>query len=77
MNVSLPDDLKSYVDARVWADDYQSSSEYVRELIRQDQEVQRFRDLTRVGLSSQRVGAADDQYFEGLRQMAELARSSR
>jgi hypothetical protein len=37
MNISLPDDLKSFVDARV-AGRYSTSSEYVRELIRREQD---------------------------------------
>jgi hypothetical protein len=37
MNVSLPDDLKSFVDEQV-AGRYSTSSEYVRELIRREQD---------------------------------------
>ena len=37
MNVSLPDSLKHFVDQCVEGGGYGSSSEYVRELIRQDQ----------------------------------------
>lgn len=36
MNISLPDSLKQYVDQQVEAAGYGSSSEYVRDLIRQD-----------------------------------------
>ena len=34
MNISLPDALKSFVDAQVTERGYSTSSEYVRELIR-------------------------------------------
>lgn len=34
MNVSLPDDLKSFVDSQVNDGNYGSTSEYVRNLIR-------------------------------------------
>lgn len=37
MNVSLPKTLKKFVDERVSDGGYGSSSEYVRELIREDQ----------------------------------------
>ena len=37
MNVSLPDSLKRFVDQCVEGGGYGSASEYVRELIRQDQ----------------------------------------
>lgn len=38
MNISLPDKLKSFVDGRVERDGYGTASEYIRELIRNDQE---------------------------------------
>ena len=38
MNISLPDTLKSFVDDQVKSGGYGTSSEYVRELIRKDQD---------------------------------------
>jgi antitoxin ParD1/3/4 len=38
MNISLPDPLKQYVDSQVAAGAYSSASEYIRRLIREDQE---------------------------------------
>lgn len=38
MNISLTEDLKSFVDARVKARSYSSYSEYVRDLVRRDEE---------------------------------------
>src|SRR5882757_8914011 len=37
MNISLPDTLKSYIENRVANDGYGNTSEYFRELVRQDQ----------------------------------------
>lgn len=37
MNISLPDNLKSFIDVRVSNDGYGNVSEYVRDLVRQDQ----------------------------------------
>lgn len=37
MNVSLPDTLRDYVEQQVKTGGYGSSSEYIRDLIRQDQ----------------------------------------
>ena len=37
MNISLPDPLKDFVDAQISSGRYSSVSEYVRELIRQDE----------------------------------------
>ena len=43
MNVSLPDELKSFVDERVGHGGFGSTSEYVRDLIRRDRERERLR----------------------------------
>jgi antitoxin ParD1/3/4 len=40
MNISLTDKLKSFVDAKVESGDYGNASEYVRDLIRREQEKQ-------------------------------------
>jgi antitoxin ParD1/3/4 len=37
MNISLPDPLKQYVDGQIASGRYSSVSEYVRELIREDE----------------------------------------
>jgi antitoxin ParD1/3/4 len=40
MNISLPDNLKGFVDSRVKTGGYSSVSEYVRDLVREDQKRQ-------------------------------------
>jgi antitoxin ParD1/3/4 len=67
MNVSLPDELKTFVDERVQRDGYGSNSEYVRELIRRDQDRLRLRQLLLAGLASEPGPVADDTYFTALR----------
>lgn len=67
MNISLPETLKSFVDRQVRTRGYGSSSEYVRELIRKEQDVQHLRDLLLEGAASPVAGVADADYFEGLR----------
>ena len=67
MNISLPDDLKSFVDAQV-SGRYSTSSEYVRELIRREQDKQKLRDLLMEGANSPLEGPANEAYFEGLRE---------
>jgi antitoxin ParD1/3/4 len=37
MNISLPEQLKEFVDAQISSGRYSSASEYVRELIREDE----------------------------------------
>lgn len=38
MNISLPDSMKSWVETRTDGGNYANSSDYVRDLIRRDQE---------------------------------------
>lgn len=37
MNISLPDEMKAFVEAQMAAEGYASASEYLRNLIRDDQ----------------------------------------
>jgi antitoxin ParD1/3/4 len=67
MNVSLPDELRSYVDEQVHGGRYGSTSEYVRELIRRDQDRQRLRSLLLSGAESHPGPAVDEEYFGQLR----------
>ena len=68
MNISLPDALKSFVDAQVSEGGYGTSSEYVRDLIRKEQERLRLRGLLLEGAESEMSNHPLDQsYFLGLR----------
>lgn len=67
MNISLPDTLKSFVDDQVSARGYGTSSEYVRDLIRKDQDKLQLRGLLLAGASSAPTAPADAAYFQGLR----------
>jgi antitoxin ParD1/3/4 len=73
MNISLPDSLKSFVDDQVSQRGYGTSSEYVRELIRKDQERQQLRALLLAGATSAPTTVADAGYFEGLRERVRKA----
>lgn len=70
MNVSLPESMKAFVDDQVRERGYGTSSEYVRELIRKDQDRQRLRGLLLAGASSTPGTAVDAAYFDGLRGQA-------
>lgn len=70
MNVSLPDSLKDFVDEQVSRRGYSTSSEYVRELIREDQSRQQMRVMLLEGAASQLSASADGAYFSDLRQRA-------
>lgn len=67
MNISLPAPLKNFVDEHVAAAGYGTSSEYVRELIRRDQDRLHLRSLIIEGAKSPVAGEADKQYFSGFR----------
>jgi len=73
MNISLPDTLKSFVDEQVAGRGYGTSSEYVRELIRKDQDRQRLRRLLLDGAESRPGVPADAAYFDTLRERARRA----
>ncbi len=68
MNISLPETLKSFVDSQVSEGDYVSSSEYVRELLRREQDRLHLRRLLLDGMESPLIDAPmDARYFDKLR----------
>jgi antitoxin ParD1/3/4 len=67
MNISLPDALKSFVDEQVTQRGYGTSSEYVRELIRKDQDRTRLRGLLLQGAESALGTPVNQTYFDDLR----------
>ncbi len=68
MNISLPDTTKSFMDEKVSQRGYSTSSEYVRELIRRDQDRLHLRGSLLDGAASTPPVPADDLYFDALRQ---------
>lgn len=68
MNISLPEELKAFVDQQVSNGSYTSSSEYVREMLRKERDREKLRGLLLEGMSSPLAGEADAAYFDGLRQ---------
>ena len=67
MNISLPDSLEAFVDEQVSERGYGTRSEYVRELIRRDQDRMRLRGLLLAGAASAPTEPVSPAYFEGLR----------
>ncbi len=67
MNISLPDSLKAFVEEQVAKRSHSTNSEYVRELIRRDQDRTRLRALLLEGAVSALESPADEGYFDGLR----------
>lgn len=67
MNISLPDTLKAFVDEQVSQRGFGTSSEYVHELIRKDQERRLMRSLLLEGSSSEATQTVTPAYFDRLR----------
>ena len=71
MNISLPEALRSFVDSQVSDGDYTSSSEYVRDLLRKEQDRIRLRRLILDGGASPlNEKSLDAEYFENYRKRA-------
>lgn len=60
MNVSLPDEMKEWVDAQVKARGFMSSSEYMRDLIREQREIEEFEAKIAAGMASGNWRPAED-----------------
>jgi antitoxin ParD1/3/4 len=70
MNISLPDDMKDFIDRQVTERGYGTSSEFLRDLIRREQDRRQLRRLLIDAAGSPRTGEADAPYFDSLRQRA-------
>ena len=70
MNIFLPESLKSFVDEQVSQRGFGTSSEYVHELIRRDQERRQLQGLLLEGASSEATQAVTPEYFDSLRDKA-------
>lgn len=77
MNISLPESLKDFVDRQVSARGYGTSSEYVRELIRRDQERLELKTLLLVGAASAPGAPADEAWFGRLRGRVRSSRAKK
>ena len=76
MNISLPDGLKAFVDRQVDVRGFGTNSEYIRELIRKDQDIQHLRDLLLDGAGSTATRPVDDGYFRDLRERVTQRKAS-
>ncbi len=73
MNISLPETLKAFVDDQIAERGYGTSSEYVRELIRKDQDAQQLRRLLLDGAGSAPGAPVDASYFDALRKRVDAS----
>ncbi len=67
MNVSLPDQMKSWVEGQINAGIYHNASEYIRDLIRKDQaeteKTRAFRAAIEIGRNSEIDERSADEIF--------------
>lgn len=70
MNISLPDELKQFVDQQVAEHAYGSSSEYLRELIRKQRDVEKLRGLLLDGANSGPATPMAADFFDRMRERA-------
>ena len=71
INISLPESMKAYVEEQVARGGYSTASEYLRELIRQDQKrkaQERLETLLLEGLESGTATAMTSHDWEQIRQ---------
>lgn len=74
MNISIPDKLKAWVESRVADGSYASSSDYLRDLVRQDQRereaLERLRAEIQAGIDS---GISDKDPFDHIAELRQRA----
>lgn len=70
MNVSLPKSMKDFIDTQVAKRSYSTSSEYLRDLVRREQDREHLRGLLLEGAKSPLAGPIDAAYFARLRKIA-------
>ena len=70
MGFALPETMRSYIDERVKSGSYGNTSEFIRDLIRRDQEAQaakRLRELIEEGLASGPATPLTDEDLASIR----------
>ena len=70
MNISLPDELKQFIDAQVSEHGYGSTSEYLRDLIRKQRDVERLRGMLLEGVKSGPATPLELYFFDKMRERA-------
>ena len=66
MNISIPDKLKAWVESRVADGSYASSSDYLRDLVRQDQRERERVDWLRAEIQSGRDSGISDRSLKDI-----------
>jgi len=71
MNISIPDKLKRWAEARVAEGRYSSTSDYVRDLVRRDQDAEEARRRLQAAIDEGRASGVSERdpfdYLDALR----------
>lgn len=67
MNISLPDELKLWIDQQVQKRSFASSSEYLRDLVRRQKDIEEFHGLIQEGLASGTSAQSYDDWLSDLK----------
>ena len=80
LNISLPDQMRAFVESQVSRGLYSTASDYIRDLIRDDQKRKDQERLELLLLASLEVGDSQEitpEFFERLRARAQLTIKTR
>ena len=64
LNITLPDELQSFVDQQVTENGFETCNDYIRDLIQRERDRQHLRDLIMEGVNSPMTVVADDAFFD-------------
>jgi antitoxin ParD1/3/4 len=70
MNISLPDDLRDFLNRKVATRSYSSTSEYLLELIRRERDIETLREKLLAGRDSGPAARIDDAWIAKLKARA-------
>ncbi|MEI2769500.1 MAG: type II toxin-antitoxin system ParD family antitoxin [Candidatus Competibacter sp.] len=76
LNISLPDQMRAFVESQVSRGQYSTASDYIRDLIRDDQkrrDQERLESLLLAALEGGDSQEMTPEFFERLRERARLA----
>ena len=77
MNVSLPNPMKDWVESQVQTGQYSNASDYVRDLIRQDQQDREHIELLQSAISKGvKSGISDNSMLDILKNARQKAKAS-
>ena len=76
MSISLPDELRTFIDSEVAAHAYPSTSAYLQHLIRREAAAARLREQLLVGEQSGKPIIVDATYWSDLRERVSSARQA-